>query len=126
MTCLDLTLLIRPVQSLVCQSSLNRSRQISLPVVADKNLAASSQIQKQRECGQCHTDVFLSEDMEAFLKTGKVGASSGGSTSKPGAKPKGEKKQGPVSFCGNFYKYSCWLILGLTLTEVSQQKGKYQ
>ena len=48
-TCLDLTLLIRPVQSLVCQSSLNRSRQISLPVVADKNLAASSQIQKQRE-----------------------------------------------------------------------------
>jgi len=42
------------------------------------------------------TDIFLSEDMEAFLKTGKVGASSGGSTSKPAAKPKGEKKQGPV------------------------------
>ena len=50
------------------------------------------------------TDIFLSEDMEAFLKTGKVGASSGGSNSKPGAKPKGEKKQGPVSFCGNFHK----------------------
>ena len=50
------------------------------------------------------TDIFLSEDMEAFLKTGKVGASSGGSTSKPVAKPKGEKKQGPVSFCGNFHK----------------------
>ena len=50
------------------------------------------------------SDIFLSEDMEAFLKTGKVGASSGGSNSKPGAKPKGEKKQGPVSFCGNFHK----------------------
>lgn len=34
--------------------------------------------------------------MEAFLKTGKVGANPGGSNSKPASKTKGEKKQGPV------------------------------
>ena len=37
-------------------------------------------------------------DMEAFLKTGKVGAGAGGS--KPMAKEKKEKKQAPVSYIG--------------------------
>ena len=44
---------------------------------------------------QVSTKVFF-RDMEAFLKTGKVGANPGGSTSKPASKTKGEKRQGPV------------------------------
>ena len=39
--------------------------------------------------------------MEAFLKTGKVGANPVGSGVKPAGKSKGEKKQGPVGCSQN-------------------------
>ena len=42
--------------------------------------------------------------MEAFLKTGKVGANPGGSSSKAAGKTKGEKKQGPVGRSKPFYE----------------------
>ena len=76
--------------------------------LADKKWAAlycisiiqwPSHNQNQREKTKKTRQIFhqiLSRDMEAFLKTGKVGANPGGSSSKPASKTKGEKKQGPV------------------------------
>ena len=45
--------------------------------------------------------------MEAFLKTGKVGANPGGSGVKPAGKSKGEKKQGPVGCSQNHFLFRC-------------------
>ena len=46
---------------------------------------------------QMRMTILYFRDMEAFLKTGKVGAGVGGSSSKPLGKEKKEKKQAPVS-----------------------------
>ena len=98
---------------IACLDIAHSSSLVTSPVVFESFPANISAGGRRQESGSfitdietkgVDTDIFLSEDMEAFLKTGKVGASSGGSNSKPGAKPKGEKKQGPVSFCGNFHK----------------------
>ena len=49
-------------------------------------------------CSKMIAPILSCRDMEAFLKTGKVGAGAGGS--KPMAKEKKEKKQAPVSYMG--------------------------
>ena len=83
-----------------------------MPAVADQNGAAycSDPDVPSENKAKVNSESF-SENMEAFLKTGKVGANPGGSTSKPASKTKGEKKQGPVGcsqpFSWVIHMYQC-------------------